>query len=314
MPGRRAAGRKRPPRRTGARPSLAPAHIALVFDFDGTLMPDSTSLFLRSRGIKDKPFWKRADARMRDGWDQVLAWLDLFLEEVSPGRSLAGLREKDLTAFGKSLDGVLFPGVRELFGRVRQLVAPFGVEVQFYIVSGGLGPIIRACPTVADHVRWVYASELDTDDHGVLRGVKRAVTFTEKTRYLFEIHKGLDGSRTERNPLLVNEYVDPRRRPVPFAHMIYVGDGATDIPCFSLLEANGGFAFGVIDRSRETAARRKVLQLLAPRPARVRSVHAPNYEPGTSLYEALALSLTSVAGRIEALREAAYGARPVRSP
>src|SRR5688500_19294477 len=127
MPARRAAGPKRHPARTAARPAAAPAHIALVFDFDGTLMPDSTSLFLRSRGIKDKPFWKRADARMRDGWDQVLEWLELFLEEVSPGRSLAGFCEKDLIAFVKSLVGVLFPGVCGILCRVRQFVGSFGL-------------------------------------------------------------------------------------------------------------------------------------------------------------------------------------------
>ena len=34
--------------------------------------------------------------------------------------------------------------------------------------------------------------------------IKRCLTFTEKTRYLFEINKGLPLGKTEENPLLVN--------------------------------------------------------------------------------------------------------------
>lgn len=33
--------------------------IALVFDFDDTLVPDSTSLLLESRGIKAEDFWEK---------------------------------------------------------------------------------------------------------------------------------------------------------------------------------------------------------------------------------------------------------------
>jgi hypothetical protein len=77
--------------------------------------------------------------------------------------------------------------------------------------------------------------------------------------------------------------------------MIYVGDDDTDIPCFSLLESNGGMAFGVVDRSKAAAARKKVLTLLAPH--RVRSLHAPDYRDGTELAEVLRLSVSSIASR-----------------
>ena len=35
--------------------------------------------------------------------------------------------------------------------------------------------------------------------------------------------------------------------------MIYIGDGLTDVPCFSLLEKNGGLAFGVFKPGQESA-------------------------------------------------------------
>jgi phosphoglycolate phosphatase-like HAD superfamily hydrolase len=283
-----------------------------VFDFDGTLMPDSTSLFLASRGIKAKDFWARANARLSSGWDQVLAWLDLFLIEVRPGGALAGVTERDLAAFGATLEPKLFPGVRDLLTELRGLVERFNMEIEYYIVSGGLLPLIEACPTVRDFMTAVYASEFDTDAAGVPRGIRRAVTFTEKTRYLFEIHKGLSAAETKTNPLAVNKFVGSRDRRVPFENMIYVGDGETDIPCFSLLESNRGMAFGVLDTSAEGLTKKKVLDLLAP--LRVRSLHPPDYGAGTSLAAALRLSVVSIAGRLAALRSAAYSTPQERAP
>jgi len=55
--------------------------------------------------------------------------------------------------------------------------------------------------------------------------------FTEKTRYLFKIHKGLDPHSTTVNPYRANEAIDEHARRIPFQNMIYVGDGLTDIPC-----------------------------------------------------------------------------------
>lgn len=271
-------------------------------------MPDSTGQFLVSRGIDDARFWRAASKRVHGGWDQVLAWLDLFLEEVRPGGALAGLRERDLARFGATLDRQFYPGIPRLFDELRKVAAEYrGVHVEFYIVSGGLRPLIMGSRIVRQNFRDVWASEIAMDDNGVLSGIKRAVTFTEKTRYLFEIHKGLTWAATTANPYLVNTLVEPAKRPVPFANMIYVGDGDTDIPCFSLVEANRGIAFGVVDRRRKNW-RRKRIDLLAPH--RVRSVHAPDYRPGHELGDILKLSVSAIAARIMAQRQAAYGGSP----
>src|SRR3546814_3701986 len=48
----------------------------------------------------------------------------------------------------------------------------------------------------------------------------------------------------------------PDKLRIPFEQMIFVGDGYTDIPCFSLIRRSGGVAFGVWDpRHRDKRSR-----------------------------------------------------------
>ena len=50
--------------------------IALIFDFDDTLAPDSTSGFLDSLGVDTQQFWtKRVDPLLAQDWDPVPAYL-----------------------------------------------------------------------------------------------------------------------------------------------------------------------------------------------------------------------------------------------
>jgi hypothetical protein len=121
----------------------------------------------------------------------------------------------------------------------------------------------------------VYGCQLagDTED-GVLRYIKRCITFTEKTRYLFEINKGIKPEESKSRPHLVNKYVADKDRTIPFRNMIYVGDGMTDIPCFSLLQKNKGKAFGVFDPSSESKAKLALEEFLEPN--RVTGMYSPN--------------------------------------
>jgi hypothetical protein len=108
------------------------------------------------------------------------------------------------------------------------------VSVEFYIISGGLKELLEGSRIVQDYFDAVYASQLGENvETQMFDRIKRVVTFTEKTRYLFEINKGIEPTQAERNPFLVNEDVPSTDRRIPFENMVYVGDGFTDIPCFS---------------------------------------------------------------------------------
>ena len=217
--------------------------LALVFDFDDTLVPDSTTQFLKSKRIDTDKFWSRdAKALIQRGYDPALAFLRLFLANVGPGLSLAVLKNKDLRSFGRQLDKTFYPGLPSLFGDLRAIVKKHrNISIDFYIISGGLQEMMQGSAIVRKYFTVVYGSQLDEDpDSGALQYIKRCVTFTEKARYLFEINKGLDPAHTAKNPYLVNKEVPDSERTIPIANMIYVGDGLTDVPCFSVVQKNKG--------------------------------------------------------------------------
>ena len=78
---------------------------------------------------------------------------------------------------------------------------------------------------------------------GMIAGVKSSITFTEKTKFIFAINKGISDIREE--PYKVNTFVEKEKRQIPFENMIYLGDGASDIPCFSMIKSLGGHCIGI---------------------------------------------------------------------
>ncbi|MBO5677614.1 MAG: hypothetical protein J6S02_05725, partial [Bacteroidaceae bacterium] len=91
--------------------------------------------------------------------------------------------------------------------------------------------------TAAEHISRAATHE---DDVAVWPAV--AVDFTAKTQFLFMINKGI--SHISENAQ-VNEFKAEDERPVPFKHMIYFGDGETDIPCMRLIKQQGGNSIAV---------------------------------------------------------------------
>ena len=122
------------------------------------------------------------------------------------------------------------------------------------------------------------------------------VTFTEKTRYLFELNKGLL-KPNRGNPYAVNNNVDPQNRRIPFSNMIYVGDGLTDVPCFSLLDKSGGKGFGVFDPTKKGAPKKAWEQLAAPQ--RVKSLNAPKYGEHDELGALLRVAVQAICNTLD---------------
>jgi phosphoserine phosphatase len=267
------------------------ATIALIFDFDDTLVPDSTTLLLKHHGIDTKQFWlEDAKSLVESGYDPAHAYLKLLLDNVGPSRPLGNLTNKDLRKFGHSkVEPELYPGLQTLFKDLKKIVASYrNIDIEFYVISGGLQEIIEGCDLIRKNCRGIYASQLGGDSQeGPLKYVKRCITFTEKTRFLFEINKGLKPEDTRKNPYLVNKDVAIKKRRIPWANMIYIGDGLTDIPCFSLVkhgtteDPEGGNPFAVFDPREKQSAKRVFQDFLQP--GRVLTAQKPEYKKRDAL-------------------------------
>jgi phosphoserine phosphatase len=261
---------------------MSHTNIAVIFDFDDTLAPASTSRLLEEHGVDVQRFWEERFADMiTDGYDPANAYLTLILEEVGEDGKLGKLTVNDLQDFGSRLDDELFPGLPQMFNDLDEIVEEYkDTSIDYYIVSSGLRNVILGTD-LSEKFRGIYASELGEWEDDYLAHIKRAVTFTEKTRYIFEINKGLEQEDTRSDPYAVNEHKPADERRVPFENMIYVGDGLTDVPCFSLITKNDGKAFGVFDPT-DQSSRQKVLNFIdAPR--RVQSMNAPEYREDDDL-------------------------------
>lgn len=214
--------------------------VALIYDFDGTLSPGNMQEFdfLKAIGIKNKnAFWKENNELIKKHEaSNILCYMKLMLDKAHAAR--VSVKRQKFIDFGKSIE--LYNGVEEWFDLINQLGKDEGVIIQHYINSSGLKEMIEGT-TIAKKFKEIYAcSFMYEDDVAVWPAV--AVDFTAKTQFLFMINKGI--SNISENAK-VNEFKAEDERPVPFKHMIYFGDGETDIPCMKLIKQQGGNSIAV---------------------------------------------------------------------
>jgi FMN phosphatase YigB (HAD superfamily) len=269
--------------------------IALVFDFDDTLAPDSTSGFLQDLGVDASLFWRDRVGPLLDheDWDPVPAYLYRMLQLSQAGEHGPITRER-LRDWGRRLP--LHEGVVSLFDRLRSRLhqAHPTVQLEFYLISSGLGDVLRSTPHASQFTD-IWASEFHYGADGAIDFPRRVVSFTDKTRYLFHIQKGIIGPDSRNKPFEVNRKVDADKLRVPFEQMIFVGDGYTDIPCFSLIRRSGGVAFGVWDpRHREKRSRAwGFIQ-----EGRVSNLNQARFDENAELYQWLEEAVESLAMKI----------------
>lgn len=275
--------------------------IAVVFDFDDTLAHDSTSSFLDSIDVDVKAFWDDHKKLLADAWDPIPAYLNMMLTLSRQRSARQRITEAKLAGWGKKIQ--FQPGVSGIFDRIRRQARSVhpGVAVEFYIISSGIGEIIRHT-SIARHFTDIWASDFSYNRTGEIEALKNVISFTDKTRFIFQISKGLIGDRARRDPFEVNRKVAPEKLRVPLDQIIFVGDGYTDIPCFSLAQRNGGIAIAVYDR--ENRGRwGKAWGFIEDN--RVQHLVAADYRKKSGLDDALSLAIHKIAGNI-ALRPMTY--------
>ena len=214
--------------------------VALIYDFDGTLSPGNMQEFgfIQAIGKKPQEFWQESDdiAAGQDA-SNILSYMKLMFDEAK--KAGIKLRRDDFRKFGESVE--LFEGVTGWFKLINDYGKTHGVKVEHYINSSGLAEMIEGTP-IAKEFKRIYACSFLYNKEGEAEWPGVAVDYTAKTQFLFKINKGILSVRDNKK---VNESKIDEKKRIPFPHMIYFGDGETDVPCMKIVKMFGGNSIGV---------------------------------------------------------------------
>ena len=161
--------------------------IAIICDCDNTLAPDTTSSLLEDNGIDLDSFWKDISHQVEMGWDPPIAWMTEIARLIKEG-SISQDTNAKLAEFGKSVTA--FPGAKEFVPQINESLGKENdVTVEGYVVSCGLESLMKGMPLSESFTDIFGCSFYEKD--GVIAGVKSCITFTEKTKFIFAINKGI---------------------------------------------------------------------------------------------------------------------------
>jgi len=238
--------------------------IAMVWDFDKTLISNymQEPLFKKYK-VDAKVFWNEVNQLESHYANQGIhvnrdtSYLNHILTYVKQG-IFKGLSNQILRECGKELE--FYPGLPEFFPEIKKQVEEnedfkkHGVSLERYVVSTGLAETIPG-RSIASYVDGSLGCEfiespawpgfLDGKNDTVSKEISQvaiALDNTSKTRYLFEINKG---SNKHPEKINVNSSIAPENRRIPFENMIYIADGPSDVPAFSILNSFNGSTFAV---------------------------------------------------------------------
>ena len=310
--------------------------IAMVWDCDKTLISSymQEPLF-RHFDVDGKKFWQEVNGLKAYYGKQGISvnsdtsYLNHILTYVKSGL-FKGLNNALLREFGKELK--FYPGLPQFFGEVKSLInddekyKAFDIRLEHYVVSTGFAETICGS-AIAPFVDGIYGCEfiespaqpgyLESFESGdvpsAAAGISNAATptaseisqiasaldNTSKTRYLFEINKG---SNKYPETIDVNSSIARESRRVPFENMVYIADGPSDVPAFSILNYNGGSTFAVYPKG-DVKAFRQVDALR--RDNRVQMFGEADYETASQSWLWLTEKVRAIADSIVERKQAA---------
>ena len=301
--------------------------IALIWDFDKTLSPDNMQKpIFEAYEIDEARFWREVNAlpayyrRAKIEVQEDTCYLGHLLSYVRHGKR-PGLTNEKLRELGGRVE--LFPGVPECFDRLKgeldkRKYRDADLRLEHYIVSTGLCAMIEGSK-IAAKVNGIWASgfieeaagpdsDLEaTPGPGEISHIAGLLDNTTKTRAIFEINKGVNMGAG----ISVNDTIAEEDRRVPVKNMIYIADGPSDIPSFSVIRENGGLALAVYDPEHQDRFEQAV-ELQGTH--RVDHHGVADYRETSETYRWLSLHVRKIADRMIAERATATKSRVRKGP
>jgi hypothetical protein len=307
--------------------------IALIWDFDKTLIPGymQEPLF-EHYNVDSKQFWKEANELpnyyRKNGLDLIVpdtVYLNHFITYAKEG-IFKGLNNALLKKLGAKIK--FYEGLPDFFDEIKNLVKDnsnyqqHDIRIEHYIVSTGLRQMILGSK-IAPFIDGIWGCEFmenppppgylekaqATTEHKprIISQIAYLLDNTTKTRTVFEINKG-----TNKIPdINVNAKIPDEDRRVPIQNMIYIADGPSDIPVFSIINRFGGRTFAVYQPgSKKEFSQVNNLQ----KQGRVQSYGEANYTRDSQTAMWIKNAVNEIADLIVANRERAMGDKIGKPP
>ena len=278
--------------------------IAVIWDCDKTLVDGyMQDPIFEEYKIKASEFWNEVNSKPEEYKKSGIRvnsdtyYLNHFIKCAHDG-TFPGLSNEKLRGYGKKQK--FYKGIPEIFEKTKQMFkddkkyAEYGIQVEHYIVSTGFAEIIRGS-NLMPFVDGIWGCELletpDQNGNMVIGEILYTIDNTTKTRALFEINKGIG----KIEGIDVNSKIPEENRRVHFQNMIYIADGPSDIPAFSVVKKNGGATFAIYPKG-DMKAMQQVEQMRED--GRVDMYAEADYSEGTTAYMWITNRIQKIADRI----------------
>jgi hypothetical protein len=293
--------------------------IAIIWDFDKTLINGyMQSPIFQDYGINEKEFWTEVNnmpKQMKEIGVRVnpdTAYLIHFTRKAKDG-TFKGLSNAKLREYGSKQN--FYAGIPEFLQRTKEILADnpeckeYNIRVEHYIVSTGFAEVIKGT-ALKNLVEDIWGCELiegrGVDDEPVISESCYTIDNTTKTKAIFEINKGVN----KNSAINVNSKMNETQRRVAFDNMIYIADGPSDVPAFSLVKKYGGSTFAIYPKG-DIRAFKQVEQLREDE--RIDMFAEADYTEGSTAYMWIVNKIREYADRIiqvERNRRAVIGEGP----
>ena len=269
--------------------------IALVYDFDGTLIPKTMqeyTIIPRLKLNSDK-FWSQIIKEANDTEGEIMM---IYMRQlITHAESMnINITKEEFKLMASKIK--YFKGVETWFDNINQYIKSKHqkIKVAHYVISAGHHEILEST-SIRHKLTNVFGSQYYFDNKGRATFPKNVVTDTAKTQFLFRINKG-----KEKVSDSINSHMPEHKRPIPFENMIYIGDGLTDVPSMALIKKQNGHAVSVYPK--DSKEQKKVsADLLSAK--RVDFIAEANYTKSSILYKRICLLIDMISARIKYTNE-----------